>query len=372
MTKLANNPILSKVALSYEQFEEILEEIARFRFEKSNSRAESVKMLITHMNFAIKNTYSLNLNLNDQLRLSKQQELLKKSSFSDKEVEADRHEKNEKYHPLLTEREHSGSLDVSIREALQALKRNESIHSASASPIRSSKSTVHVMRNHVRTNSHKDVLAAKKPRGTLSSVQSPKGTKKLDLRLNLSSVLSSPAAPLTTSRLRRNVSYVKQADKSRLQDDVSDLTEFLETEKMVNREVVNVSVTLKKDLKNPFEISKKTTKSNTKMRDLPFSPIKNIKDSEIQTKTLIKNTILSPGEIDEANLTRSSPIDAKAKLMDIKHTLENFKLKHTKTISSVTKHKANLTIKREYQEFLCCQKKRSFSSQFVMSMIFTA
>ncbi|CAG9316698.1 unnamed protein product [Blepharisma stoltei] len=396
-TRAANNQVLSRAKINYEQFECIIKEIAISRFEKAGNSCDCVKMLFQHILHAVKNTYNIALSMNDQSKIIKPSEISirqVKSLVIEKRDNGIIEQKEIKppkidgiiIPPIFAERETNGSLDTSIREALEALKKKENLHSNSQSPVRKENAPAKIIRKHSRTVSQKSTFEVKKViKPTMSAIQSPKGGNKPNFKLNLSSITPSQA-PLTTSRLRKNASYISK-DVDELFDDQRDLKEFLETEKRVQKEVLCVTVSLKSETdpnaSNPFELAKEANGIITKLNEEVLAqkqsqsippkhsklgegaPLTNILFKAKHPKCL--NSQLTENEEDLR--TRSSPIDHKAKLQEIKSSLESFKIRHTQKLSKISNSKPSLTLIREYQEFLLNQKKRSFTTQFVMRMI---
>ncbi|CAG9313343.1 unnamed protein product [Blepharisma stoltei] len=223
VTKTAGTTSLSKATLNINQFEEIFTKVASTHFEDVNPMRERIRKFFIHISYPCKSVYNLNIISTDQTHTPR----ASTSKLSSGSLISSRQD---------TEGDSGLDLDLNIKEALETLKMKDDYdRHTSTSPKQREISPIPMLRprmsstNPTLRDHKKDQVKGKIPKI---------GRKKPKVSLSLSSTM-----PIPTNK---SPSTYKIDDMSnRILNEKVELSEFLETERQVENEVLNVVVSLK-------------------------------------------------------------------------------------------------------------------------------
>ncbi|CAG9323100.1 unnamed protein product [Blepharisma stoltei] len=226
-TKSVGTASLSKASLDFNQFEEILIKIASHHFQDTAQLRERIKKFFIHISYPCKSTHNLNIISTDQTHKPRVS-TLKLSTIS-----------------LLnspqqdTEGDHNTELDLNIKEALETLKQKGNTERYCSSSPRRESSPVPPAKS--RNSSANPIL--REVNQTRLSKNATKIVEKKS-KINLSRSNTMPV-PENKSPPKYKIDEVN----NRILAEKVELSDFLETERLVTNEIMSVAINLK-DIKS--------------------------------------------------------------------------------------------------------------------------
>jgi hypothetical protein len=339
-----------KTLISFTQFENALKHIAYGSFTHSLGMNDKLKMLFLHIKNPIKLQYRLSL-LVDEASPTKDLSHSEENSIIKRRIQSQPGNRtgrtNRRTESQLSTEESGLILDVNINAALEALKSPRGERWSSSSPGKET-----LMTKTKPPTTEKKSFASKNTRDkVIKSIRAASQFKREERKMETSpsprfnKMISEEEKPTA----KKN-SFKIDGLSNKILNEKVELTEFIETERMVKNDVLNVKVALVDEGDKTFTGQVSPRYERPRTQTIPA-----------------RLTFPSP------NLRAISPVTKE--IGQIQAAFEHFKQRHQKLSESNSHNTSNtskpkMTLLREHREFIIRKQRSSFSSQFVIGMIF--